>query len=105
MLRQAQLRGTGALLAPQLDDDPVAAVARIAALIGEALAVLVLDHGAQPARCVLVLPIEDGDARVMDILEQRGVIGPGDGAKPREILEKGGGPVGTSPAPGATDEL
>ncbi|NNE90783.1 MAG: DNA translocase FtsK [Verrucomicrobiales bacterium] len=25
-------------------------------------------------------------ARVMDILEQRGIIGPGDGAKPREIL-------------------
>ncbi len=27
-------------------------------------------------------------ARLMDILEERGVIGPGDGAKPREILEK-----------------
>ncbi len=25
-------------------------------------------------------------ARMMDILEQRGIIGPGDGAKPREIL-------------------
>ena len=27
-------------------------------------------------------------ARLMDMLEDRGVIGPGDGAKPREILEK-----------------
>jgi hypothetical protein len=24
----------------------------------------------------------------MDMLEDRGVIGPGDGAKPREVLEK-----------------
>ena len=30
-------------------------------------------------------------ARLMDMLEERGVIGPGDGAKPREVLEKGGG--------------
>jgi S-DNA-T family DNA segregation ATPase FtsK/SpoIIIE len=28
-------------------------------------------------------------ARLIDILEERGVIGPGDGAKPREVLEKG----------------
>lgn len=28
-------------------------------------------------------------ARLMDMLEDRGVIGPGDGAKPREVLEKG----------------
>lgn len=34
-------------------------------------------------------------ARLIDILEERGVIGPGDGAKPREVLEKGGG----APAP------
>jgi S-DNA-T family DNA segregation ATPase FtsK/SpoIIIE len=27
-------------------------------------------------------------ARLIDILEERGVIGPGDGAKPREILDK-----------------
>jgi DNA segregation ATPase FtsK/SpoIIIE, S-DNA-T family len=27
-------------------------------------------------------------ARLMDTLEKRGVIGPGDGAKPREVLEK-----------------
>jgi S-DNA-T family DNA segregation ATPase FtsK/SpoIIIE len=27
-------------------------------------------------------------ARLVDMLEERGVIGPGDGAKPREILEK-----------------
>ncbi len=32
-------------------------------------------------------------ARLIDMLEERGVIGPGDGAKPREILEK------SSPAP------
>ncbi len=28
-------------------------------------------------------------ARLMDILEERGVVGPADGAKPREVLEKG----------------
>ena len=28
-------------------------------------------------------------ARLMDILEDRGVIGPGDGAKPREIIGAG----------------
>jgi S-DNA-T family DNA segregation ATPase FtsK/SpoIIIE len=28
-------------------------------------------------------------ARLMDILEERGVIGPADGAKPREVLEGG----------------
>ncbi len=39
-------------------------------------------------------------ARIIDILEERGVIGPGDGAKPREILEKGQGPVGASPSSG-----
>jgi S-DNA-T family DNA segregation ATPase FtsK/SpoIIIE len=37
-------------------------------------------------------------ARIIDLLEERGVIGPGDGAKPREILDKSG-PVGTSAAP------
>jgi S-DNA-T family DNA segregation ATPase FtsK/SpoIIIE len=30
-------------------------------------------------------------ARMMDLLERRGVIGPGDGAKPRDILIKGDG--------------
>ena len=36
-------------------------------------------------------------ARLMDMLEERGVIGPGDGAKPREVLEKGtGAPLGGS---------
>jgi S-DNA-T family DNA segregation ATPase FtsK/SpoIIIE len=30
-------------------------------------------------------------ARLIDLLEEKGVIGPGDGAKPRDILEKGGG--------------
>jgi len=38
-------------------------------------------------------------ARLIDILEERGVIGPGDGAKPRDVLEKGSGG-----APQATDE-
>jgi len=28
-------------------------------------------------------------ARIIDLLEERGVIGPGDGAKPREVLDKG----------------
>ncbi len=35
-------------------------------------------------------------ARIVDLLEERGVIGPGDGAKPREVLEKGAAP--TAPA-------
>lgn len=30
-------------------------------------------------------------ARLMDVLEERGVIGPADGSKPREVLEKGAG--------------
>ena len=35
-------------------------------------------------------------ARLMDVLEERGVIGPADGAKPREVLEKAcGARVGT----------
>jgi S-DNA-T family DNA segregation ATPase FtsK/SpoIIIE len=36
-------------------------------------------------------------ARLIDMLEERGVIGPGDGAKPREVL-------GRSPAPESQDE-
>lgn len=32
-------------------------------------------------------------ARLVDMLEERGVIGPGDGAKPREVLERGAGPA------------
>lgn len=38
-------------------------------------------------------------ARLIDILEERGVIGPGDGAKPREVLEKG------SSSPAQSEEL
>ena len=30
-------------------------------------------------------------ARLMDVLEERGVIGPADGAKPREVLGSGTG--------------
>ena len=42
-------------------------------------------------------------ARLMDMLEERGVIGPGDGAKPREVLEKGSSTsLGAS---GAEDEI
>lgn len=37
-------------------------------------------------------------ARLVDMLEERGVIGPADGAKPREILDRGG----NAPAPTAT---
>ncbi|MDE1925224.1 MAG: DNA translocase FtsK [Patescibacteria group bacterium] len=39
-------------------------------------------------------------ARLMDVLEERGIIGPADGAKPREILEKG---PGTSMGAGALE--
>ena len=28
-------------------------------------------------------------ARLIDMLEERGVVGPGSGAKPRDVLEKG----------------
>ena len=35
-------------------------------------------------------------ARLIDILEERGVIGPGDGAKPRDVLEKGSGMLAPS---------
>ncbi len=36
-------------------------------------------------------------ARLIDLLEEKGVIGPGDGAKPRDVLEKGqGAPMGSN---------
>jgi S-DNA-T family DNA segregation ATPase FtsK/SpoIIIE len=38
-------------------------------------------------------------ARMIDILEERGVIGPGDGAKPREVLDKGTGPAASPATP------
>lgn len=38
-------------------------------------------------------------ARLIDLLEEKGVIGPGDGAKPRDILEKG------APAPAGEENL
>lgn len=41
-------------------------------------------------------------ARTIDLLEQRGVIGPGDGAKPREVLDKGTGPAAPSTTPEET---
>jgi len=43
-------------------------------------------------------------ARMIDILEERGVIGPGDGAKPREVLDKGTGPA-ASPTPDTEQNL
>lgn len=43
-------------------------------------------------------------ARLMDVLEERGVIGPQDGAKPREVLVRGDALTGPSPAGGADDE-
>ena len=41
-------------------------------------------------------------ARMIDILEERGVIGPGDGAKPREVLDKGTGPASSPTTPEET---
>ena len=35
-------------------------------------------------------------ARLMDILEEKGVIGPADGSRPRDILSRGGAPAGES---------
>lgn len=43
-------------------------------------------------------------ARLIDMLEERGVIGPGDGAKPREVLNAGGD-ESTSPVPPAESEV
>ncbi len=45
-------------------------------------------------------------ARLLDILEEQGVIGPGDGAKPREILVSGGSyNLSSEDAPGAKDDF
>jgi len=38
-------------------------------------------------------------ARLLDILEERGLIGPGDGAKPREVYLSGSGSVSLSEPP------
>jgi S-DNA-T family DNA segregation ATPase FtsK/SpoIIIE len=43
-------------------------------------------------------------AKIMDQLEQRGVIGPANGAKPRDILERPGGSDGQDEAGGSTVE-
>ncbi|MEK7068375.1 MAG: DNA translocase FtsK, partial [Patescibacteria group bacterium] len=40
-------------------------------------------------------------ARIMDVLESRGIIGPAHGAKPRDILEKSNAPT----APAASSPL
>ena len=44
-------------------------------------------------------------ARLMDILEEQGVIGPGSGAKPREILMKGEGASDTADMSEETDHV
>ena len=44
-------------------------------------------------------------ARLIDLLEERGVVGPADGAKPREILSDGGGSPSFDLPPTAGDEL
>jgi S-DNA-T family DNA segregation ATPase FtsK/SpoIIIE len=44
-------------------------------------------------------------ARLLDLLEQQGVIGPGDGAKPREILSGATMPVATAPLGLGADRL
>ena len=43
-------------------------------------------------------------ARLIDMLEEHGVIGPGDGAKPREVLLKGGGMV-SQPQPPQAEKI
>lgn len=37
-------------------------------------------------------------ARLMDILEEKGVIGPADGSRPRDVLSRGGSPSGAADA-------
>lgn len=39
-------------------------------------------------------------ARLMDILEEKGVIGPADGSRPRDVLSRGGAPVPAGPDDG-----
>ena len=41
-------------------------------------------------------------ARLIDMLEERGIIGPGDGAKPREVISAGQGPALSDPEKGQT---
>jgi S-DNA-T family DNA segregation ATPase FtsK/SpoIIIE len=43
-------------------------------------------------------------ARLMDVLEAHGVIGPADGSKPREILTRNGNTLGTVPDESAREE-
>jgi len=38
-------------------------------------------------------------ARLLDILEERGLVGPGDGAKPREVYLSGSGSASPSEPP------
>ncbi|MEK7080100.1 MAG: DNA translocase FtsK, partial [Patescibacteria group bacterium] len=40
-------------------------------------------------------------ARLMDLLEEKGVIGPADGSRPREVMGRGG----ASPAEAAPEEV
>jgi S-DNA-T family DNA segregation ATPase FtsK/SpoIIIE len=44
-------------------------------------------------------------ARLMDILEEKGVIGPADGSRPRDILTRTGAVMGSSPEADAGDEF
>ncbi len=44
-------------------------------------------------------------ARIMDALEAKGIIGPANGAKPRDILDKSTGPTPASPAPSGDEVM
>jgi len=44
-------------------------------------------------------------ARLMDILEQKGVIGPADGSRPREVINGGADETGTTPMPNEEERV
>ena len=73
-----ELRGNGSFGSGSDDDDE---------LLGEATEIIMQAHKASASLLQRRLRIGYARAaRILDLLEARGIIGPGDGAKPREVL-------------------